>query len=74
MNAKVIELEAWGLPSDERAKLALDLIESLETLAPAEIERLWAAESQRRSRQIDNGEVQLLSSEVVAQRARELLG
>ena len=73
MNANALELEALGLPSSERAKLALDLIESLESLSDHEVSELWLAESQRRTQQIDDGEVILIPAEVIAARSAELL-
>ncbi|MDO5610753.1 MAG: addiction module protein [Pseudomonadota bacterium] len=74
MNAKALELEALNLSSTERAKLALDLIESLETLTPQEVILLWERESARRAEQIDNGEVAMISSDIVALRTHDLLG
>ena len=74
MNAKALEHQALDLPSAERAKLALDLIESLESLTPQEVTALWSAESARRAKQIDDGEVVMISSEIVATRTSELLG
>ena len=73
MNAKALEREVLGLPSNERAKLALDLIESLETLSDQEVAELWLSESQRRAHQIDNGEVIMIPAEVIAGRTAELL-
>ena len=73
MNANALEREALGLPSSERAKLALELIESLETLSDQEVSALWLSESQRRAQQIDNGEVILIPAEVIAARSAELL-
>jgi putative addiction module component (TIGR02574 family) len=74
MDMKSLENEALGLPSQDRAKLALDLIESLEMLSPVEIEELWAQEAQRRADQIDNLPVALISAEIVSARAHALLG
>ncbi len=74
MNANALELEALSLSSTERTKLALDLIESLETLAPQEVMLLWESESVRRAEQIDNGEVAMVSFDIVALRTRDLLG
>lgn len=74
MDLKSLENEALGLPSQDRARLALDLIESLEVLSPAEIERLWIQEAQRRAEQIDMQAVALTSSEKVSARAHALLG
>lgn len=73
MDLKSLEDEALGLPSQDRARLALDLIESLEVLSPAEIEQLWTQEAQRRAEQIDNQSVALVSAEIVSARANALL-
>jgi hypothetical protein len=73
MNANTLEREALGLPSSDRAKLALELIESLEALSDQEVAELWLSESQRRAHQIDNGEVILIPAEVIDARTAELL-
>ena len=73
MNANALEREALELPSNERAKLALDLIESLENLSGPEVSALWLSESVRRAQQIDSGEVTLISAEVIATRAADIL-
>ena len=73
MNANALERKALGLPSNERAKLALELIESLEALSDQEVAALWLSESQRRAHQIDNGEVILIPAEVIDSRSAELL-
>ena len=73
MKANALEREALGLPSGERAKLALDLIESLESLSEHEVVELWLRESQRRAQQIDNGEVILIPAETIAARSAEIL-
>jgi hypothetical protein len=61
--------KALGL-SQKRAQLALDLIESLETLSS---EQLWTQEAQRRSTHIDTQAVTSTSAELVAAKARTLL-
>jgi hypothetical protein len=73
MNTKHIEYEAMRLPPEDRARLALELIESLEDLAQSEVERLWLEESARRASQIDAKTVELVSGDVVAREARALL-
>ena len=73
MDLKSLENEALGLPSEDRARLAFDLIESLEVLSPGEIEHLWVQEAKRRSEQIDSHSVALISAEIVSARARALL-
>ena len=73
MDLKSLENEAFSLSAQERAQLALDLIESLEALSPMEIEQLWTQEAQRRSAHIDTQAITLTSSELVAAKARTLL-
>ena len=73
MDLKSLENEALNLSAQERAQLALDLIESLEMLSSAEIEQLWTQEAQRRSTHIDTQAVTLTSAELVAAKARTLL-
>lgn len=73
MDLKSLENEALGLSSQERARLAFDLIESLETLSDSEIEQLWAQEAQRRAEQIDTQASALTSSEAVSAKAHALL-
>ena len=73
MDLKFLENEALNLSSQERAQLAFDLIESLETLSASEIEKLWAQEAQRRAEQIDTQSAALTSSEIVSAKAHALL-
>ncbi len=73
MDLKSLENEALNLSSQERAQLAFDLIESLESLSPSELEKLWAQEAQRRAEQIDTQSVALSSSEIVSAKANALL-
>ena len=73
MDFKSLEKQALGLPAADRAKLAQELLESLDSLTASEREQLWLDEAERRARQIDAGEVALVSGEEVARKARELL-
>ncbi|GLQ90724.1 addiction module protein [Dyella flagellata] len=73
MDLKSLENEALSLSSQERAQLAFDLIESLESLSPSEVEQLWAQEALRRSEHIDTQSVALTSSDTVSAKARALL-
>ena len=73
MDLKSLENEALGLSSQERAQLALDLIESLEVLPPPELEQLWAQEARRRAEQVDAQSIPLTSSEIVSAKAHALL-
>lgn len=73
MNAKSIEHQALTLPADERAKLALELIASLDQLTSDEIEERWLDEAGRRARQLDDRSAELIPGDVVAAQARALL-
>jgi hypothetical protein len=73
MDSKSLEKQALGLRAPDRAKLAQRLLESLDDLGDAEREKLWLDEAARRAAQIDRGEVELISGEVVARKARALL-
>jgi putative addiction module component (TIGR02574 family) len=73
MDVELIEREARKLPIEDRARLARDLLDSLDELAPQELDRLWLAEASRRAAQIDAGEVELVSAEEVDRKARALL-
>lgn len=54
-----IEDDALKLPEDERARLAVRLLASLEEEAgsPEEIERLWVEEAERRFEELRGGTV-----------------
>lgn len=70
-DAAVVEAAALRLPRAERASLAARLLSSLEDRD--EIEAAWAEEIERRVRQVDSGEVQLLDGEEVMAELRTLL-
>jgi putative addiction module component (TIGR02574 family) len=74
MDAKRIEEQALALPAPDRARLVRKLLESLDPLSESEREQLWLHEAARRAAQLDKGEVQLVSGEDVARKARALLG
>ena len=57
--------EAASLPDTQRAELAGMLLDSLEGEFDPDIEAAWAEEIERRVRQIDTGEVKLISWEEV---------
>ena len=76
-----IELEelkqaAAKLSQDERAELALTLIESLDdvTDSPEDVERAWKREIERRVAEIDRGEVELIPGDEVLAEVRRRLG
>jgi putative addiction module component (TIGR02574 family) len=55
-----IEKDALGLSPEDRARLAVRLISSLEESAdsPDEIEKLWMAEAERRFQELRDGRVE----------------
>jgi putative addiction module component (TIGR02574 family) len=62
-----IEKDALRLPTEDRARLALRLLSSLEktTESPEEIEKLWIAEAERRFRELREGVVQGIPAQEV---------
>jgi len=53
-----IEQEALSLSARERARLAMDLIKSLDNYNDAEAEELWLQEAERRYREYREGKIQ----------------
>jgi len=55
-----IEEGALRLPDEERARLAVVLLASLEeeVQSPEELEKMWLAEAERRFRELKDGDVQ----------------
>ncbi len=73
MDLKAITDLALSLPVDQRARLAQQLLESLDELPMAEVEQLWREEAGRRADQIDRGKVTLIPVNEVLAKARALL-
>ncbi len=73
MDRQTLEHEALNLPPEDRAKLAQKLLLSLDTLSEEEMEQAWLIEADRRARELDRGEVQLISADEVRLKARALL-
>ena len=73
MDFKVLEREALSLSASDRAKLAHELLESLDSLSETDLQRMWLDEAERRAEQLDQGTVQLVPGEVVSQKAHALL-
>ena len=55
-----IEEDVLRLPAEDRARLAVRLLSSLEEMveSPEEIEKLWIIEAERRFRELRDGAVQ----------------
>jgi putative addiction module component (TIGR02574 family) len=62
--------DALSLPPGERAMLADHLLESLDWEKQKEIDALWAAEAERRNKEIDDGVVVPIPGEEVMRRLR----
>lgn len=60
-----IESEAMALPANERAALARDLIESLDTNLSEEYEHAWVNEAERRYAAYGKGEIGSRSADQV---------
>jgi putative addiction module component (TIGR02574 family) len=73
MDLETLEEEALNLPPADRAKLARELLESLDALSPRELEVLWTEEAERRAREIDAGVVQTVPGDDVIRKARTLV-
>jgi len=71
LHAEEIESAALRLTRPERAQLAARLIASLDE--EDEIEAAWDAELERRVREVDSGEVQLIPGEQVTAEMRSRL-
>lgn len=63
--------EALELPADARISLIERLLSSLHLPIQAEIERLWAEESERRVSQIEQGQVELIPGDEVFAKIRD---
>ena len=75
MRSKVkgIEEEALKLPSHERARLAEQLISSLDEEEDPEAERLWVEEAERRYKEYREGKVKAKPADLVFKEARSKL-
>lgn len=67
---EIIEAEALRLSAPERARLVERLIASLDI--DPQVEEAWAAEVERRNREIESGKVSLVSGPEAIARLRAL--
>jgi len=70
MTVDELRREALRLDHAQRAKLAHDLLESLDDLPESEIEQLWLQEAARRQDAIVAGEVETVPADEVLTQAR----
>jgi putative addiction module component (TIGR02574 family) len=66
--------KAGQLSAEDRAQLALFLLESLEPADQGDIEEAWRIEVERRLHDLENGKVQTIPGDEVFARARRRLG
>jgi putative addiction module component (TIGR02574 family) len=69
-----IQKELSALPTEERAKLALALIESLEPEGEGDVAEAWRLESERRYEQYLRGDIETIPADEVFARVRLRLG
>jgi hypothetical protein len=73
MDIDTLKREALRLPPEDRARLASELLKSLDGLSTQDADRLWLEEATRRAAEVDSGEVELVSADEVDRKARALL-
>jgi putative addiction module component (TIGR02574 family) len=71
--ADTLAAKALKLPPEERARLAEQLISSLEQETDADAEALWLHEAERRLAELDSGASAGRPAEQVIQKARSAL-
>lgn len=69
VDLKKIEKEVFSLSSQERARLAMDLIKSLDNCDDANAEALWLQEAERRYQEYREGNSQGRSADDVFREA-----
>jgi putative addiction module component (TIGR02574 family) len=74
MTVEQIAAEAMHLPTEARAQLADQLVESLDGAELNRIDRLWSAEARRRLDEIVQGKVETIPGEEALARARRIAG
>jgi hypothetical protein len=74
MSIDELTTEALKLSAAARARLARELLASLDTLPAADVEQLWLDEASRREAELDRGTARLQPADEVLARARARLG
>jgi len=70
MGVKELKSKALQLGPEERAYLARELLDSLDSMNEAEIESLWVDEAIRRDEELDRGAARAYPADDVLARAR----
>ena len=65
--------QAMSLPGESRARLADILVESLDTEALTEIDRLWLLEAKRRRDEVRSGKVKTIPGDEALRSVRDSL-
>lgn len=68
MSTEELRNAALTLPSEERAKLAQDLLRSLDEPFDSDIDAAWIAELERRARELADGSVEAVDWETARER------
>jgi putative addiction module component (TIGR02574 family) len=71
--AEELSARAKALSAEDRARLAEELIESLQEEVDADAESAWDREIDRRVAEIESGAVRLIAAEEVHAEARRLI-
>lgn len=68
-----LRTEVLALPAQDRARIATELLASLdsETVDESEIDELWSVETQRRAAMLDTGDARTLTREEIDERFAE---
>ena len=74
VNLKMLKHAVMDLPESERAKLACDLLASLDGSSDKEFAAAWDIEVCKRINEIEAGTAELLDVDDVLTKARERLG
>ena len=72
-SARDVESQLLSLPANERARLAAELIASLEPDVDPDAEQAWLAEGERRLAQLKTGDVNGVPADEVFERAESKL-
>ena len=68
-----LSARAKSLPPEDRARLAEELLDSLQEVADADADAAWEREIERRVAEIESGAVKLVPAEDVHAEARRLI-
>jgi putative addiction module component (TIGR02574 family) len=73
MDFEHVEKQALSLPAAGRARLAHELLDSIDNMSREEVRKLWLDEAERRAAEIDSGASTLIPGDEVSRKARALL-